>query len=185
VKPSKKSNAGFAAPWSINKARPTTAESLPEDGHKGPSPSRLSFRRLSGSKHSASPVGSVVITSPLDSAPSPSPSISYFSRKPQRRSSSPVPVLRTSPYEAPYFAATPIPFEGSYPAYLRGLPQFGDDMSLKTTRKQLPESDHNRGREPRQSNSGAQAALGLGRPRSIPKRRSASEGWGTARRQQL
>ncbi|KAF9469776.1 hypothetical protein BDZ94DRAFT_1243233 [Collybia nuda] len=176
----KKSNVGFSAPRSIDRNHSTTIEAPPENSQtKSSSPSRLSFRRLSGSRHPASVVEFVLPLPSSDGTPvtSPSPLTSYFSRKPQRRSSTPVPVRRTSPYEAPYFATPPIPFDTSYSTYLKGLPQFGDDMTPKIARAQTSESEPSRGRGPRPTNNEAQAALGLGRPRLLPKRRSASEGW--------
>ncbi|KAJ7897124.1 hypothetical protein B0H14DRAFT_2676980 [Mycena olivaceomarginata] len=131
-----------------------------------------SFRRISGSKSTASPSTAVSSTAaPATSLGGCTPAVpSYFSRK--------------TPYAYPYYAQPPTEDEG-YAAYLRNLPQFSAELvphspvpsdseeKEKEKEKEAPLSDQ-RGRN-RQANVMAQAALGLGR--RLPPQRSASESW--------
>jgi len=112
-----------------------------------------------------------------------SPSTSCFSRRKSRRhSSTAVPIPRTLPYEAPYFATPPIPFNASYSPNPKRLPS-GNDTSLGSSLRSGSKGGQENNYSPRrQSNDAAQAALGLRRPESTAKRRSASDNLAHSRR---
>lgn len=121
------------------------------------SPCRPFGRR--NSKHLA------VVSSTLGSSSDSIRSPSCFSRKTDRRSSAPVPIPRTSPYEAPYFATPPIPFDASYTPQPRRL-SAGIGMSLRSGPIHGSDGQEHRYPSPRKPND-ATPALG-------DERRSAS-----------
>ncbi|KAF7303225.1 hypothetical protein MKEN_01286300 [Mycena kentingensis (nom. inval.)] len=139
----------------------------------------FSFRRTStkGPASVDSPVSASSTVAPL--APS------YFSRKATRRTSTPVP--RTQPYAYPYFAQPP---DGSVDdSYLQARSPTPDlPASFKRSATVSDSESAVNGvkvaaatRSRKSINDKAQAALGLGRrpstPRRSPQQRSVSEGW--------
>ncbi|KAF8899106.1 hypothetical protein BD779DRAFT_60578 [Infundibulicybe gibba] len=135
AKPSRR----YSTPWSL--ARPRTAPEMKSKTNT----TRLSFRRRFSNE---------TPSSSLNSTPSPPRSntpASYFSRNNQRRASMPVP--RTSPYEAPYFATPPSPL-GSISQ------QLPPETDADATNQKLEASEPILLRESRHVNTEAQASLG-------------------------
>lgn len=134
---------GIQKHWALPRTRTTVSELEISDKPASSSP-RMPFRFP----------GSRVVSTPVCT---PFTNNSSLPPRNQRRpsSSSKVPVPRTQPYAAPYFAAFP---------------------TAKSPEGQEPTSEFEaRGRDRRQINAQAQASLGIGRP--LHKRRSASESW--------
>ncbi|KAG9222410.1 hypothetical protein CCMSSC00406_0002745 [Pleurotus cornucopiae] len=187
VKPARKRPAsGFVPPWILSRSSITsdiTSETLP----KTASPARSFFsRRPSSARQPTSPQStrSSIEQPPRPSTPTPvSATTAGFCRsKVDRRRSAPVP--RTQPYEYPYFAAMPTPYDDvnvvEEPVVKR---EPVDEVGRLTTRNSASpepiviESDGRIGRpNSRQVNAIEQAQLGLGR-RPSSKRRSTSESW--------
>ncbi|KAJ3514025.1 hypothetical protein NLJ89_g2609 [Agrocybe chaxingu] len=161
-KSARRASAGFIAPWTLTRNR--TASDVTAEAATA-SPSRLSFRRrASPSRPGSSPArcpasAAADILSPV-----------FASRKAQKRISAPIP--RTSPYGAPYFAAPPIASDTNYPAYLKTLPQFEDEIKGAPTRTASDGEDV----EPVRGRSSIRR-VSLNPPQVLPKRRSASEDW--------
>ncbi|CAA7264807.1 unnamed protein product [Cyclocybe aegerita] len=161
-KSARRASAGFVAPWTLTRNR--TASDVTAEAAT-PSPSRLSFRRrASPSRPGSSPArcpasAAADILSPV-----------FASRKAQKRVSAPIP--RTSPYGAPYFAAPPIASDTNYPAYLKTLPQFEDEIKGAPSRTASDGEDV----EPVRGRSSIRR-VSLNPPQVLPKRRSASEDW--------
>ncbi|KAG6845372.1 hypothetical protein H0H87_010481 [Tephrocybe sp. NHM501043] len=141
--------SGFIPPWS-SRRKSVDADNNALPSHPQPTPLK------SASFDSPS----------TDSFQSPTPTSSFFSFKPNRRVSSPVPRPRTQPYEAPYFALPPT--SANTPTFdLRKSPPMLQEALINSARQNAPEDD--RGRAAKNG-------------RTIPKRRSASEGWNMERR---
>lgn len=169
--PVRRSSIGFAPPWS-HRNRSNQIDGL---GQKSPSP----FRRPSTPKAAASPTPTCTDSSQSSSA-------SYFSLKPHRRTSAPVPRPRTQPYEAPYFATPPISSDPAASDFRRS-PQILHETIINSSRKQaaarqaIETKEGDRGRPSRTS---AQTAQRNARP-SLHRRRSASESWITDAKHQV
>lgn len=186
VKPARKRPAsGFVPPWILPRSSitsDTTSETLP----KTASPARSFFsRRPSSARQPTSPQStrSSIEQPPRPSTPTPvSATTAGFCRsKVDRRRSAPVP--RTQPYEYPYFAAMPTPYDVNVVEEPVVKREPVDEMGRLTTRNSASpepiviESDGRIGRpNSRQVNAIEQAQLGLGR-RPSSKRRSTSESW--------
>ncbi|KAF8167399.1 hypothetical protein B0H34DRAFT_669859 [Crassisporium funariophilum] len=166
-KSAKRASGGFAAVWSSS--RPRTPPDVESDSAV-PSPSAFSFaRRMSPSRPATSPAPTTPTFASSVAAEILSPT--FLSRKAQRRTSTPIP--RTSPYGAPYFASPPVLLDKSYPTYLKGLPQFEDEMLQSSRASDGEDGERSRGREP----TIRRIALNPTRRSGVPKRRSASEDW--------
>ncbi|KAF8910086.1 hypothetical protein CPB84DRAFT_1842742 [Gymnopilus junonius] len=158
-KSTRRASGSFVTPWAISRNR-TTPDVAVEATL--PPPSRLSFtRRRAPSRPATSPA----TTSAAHDLLSPT----FLSRKAHKRMSAPIP--RTSPYGAPYFATPPllISHNDNYPAYLRGLPQFEDEVQFGRSRNS-ESSERSRGR----NTSLRRVSLN---PEATVHKRSASEDW--------
>ncbi|KAF9486475.1 hypothetical protein BDN70DRAFT_870029 [Pholiota conissans] len=159
-KSARRASGGFVASWTLSRTR-TAPDATSNESHT-PSPSRLSFaRRLSPARPPASPA-SVTPTTPHACSPT------FLTRKRQNRVSAPIP--RTSPYGAPYFAAPPLLLDSNYPAYLKTLPQFEDEVQASISHVSDSDEPHlGRGR----TTSIRRVNLNDSRA-PVPKQRSAS-----------
>ncbi|KDR85681.1 hypothetical protein GALMADRAFT_132345 [Galerina marginata CBS 339.88] len=165
-KSARRASGSFVASFTLSRNR--TAPDVTTES-ASPSPSRLSFaRRMSPSRPATSPASAVPMSADVISP-------SFLSRKAQKRTSAPIP--RTSPYGAPYFASPPLLLNtknnNNYPAYLKGLPQFEDEV--RSGSSQALDGDD---AEPTRGRTSTIRRVNLNpAPRNIPKRRSASEDW--------
>jgi len=153
------SGSGFVASWTLTRNR--TAPDVTAEAAL-PSPSRLSFTRRRASSRPASSPATATFTAPDLLSPT------FLSRKSEKRTSAPIP--RTSPYGAPYFATPPLLISNNndYPAYLKGLPQFEDEVQFGHSQTS-DSSERSRGRNPiRRINLN---------PAATVHKRSASEDW--------
>ncbi|KAF5380481.1 hypothetical protein D9615_004769 [Tricholomella constricta] len=163
----RRSSAGFTAPWSSRNRKTDPADTTVIK-------SVLPFRCPSSHKAVTS------LKSPSSNSVQ-SPVTSYFSLKPHRRTSAPVPRTRTQPYDAPYFATPPIATDVTASSDIRKSSPTVHEASINSSRKQasarpLGSNAEYRGR---QMNDQTQAAAGNGRTRIL---RSASESWINGRR---
>ncbi|PPQ99948.1 hypothetical protein CVT26_009303 [Gymnopilus dilepis] len=155
------SGGSFVPPWTLTRNR--TAPDVTAEGAL-PSSSRLSFtRRKASPRPATSPATSTFPTSDVQSPTS-------LTRKSQKRKSAPIP--RTSPYGAPYFATPPLLLSNTpnYPAYLKGLPQFEDEVQHESRTSEDSERSRGRNTSIRRVNLNPEAA-------PMSKKRSASEDW--------
>ncbi|KAF5385345.1 hypothetical protein D9615_001207 [Tricholomella constricta] len=166
----RRSSAGFTAPWSSRNRKTDPADTMVIK-------SVLPFRRPSSHKAVTS------LKSPTSDSVQ-SPVMSYFSLKPHRRTSAPVPRTRTQPYDAPYFATPPIATDVTASPDIRKSPPMFHEASINSSRKQASAKRPGSNGEARgrQMNDQTEAAAGNGRTRTLPRRRSASESWINGRR---
>lgn len=162
--PGKRASGGIVAAWTLSRNK--TASDVTAVESASPSPSRLSFaRRMSPSRPATSPA------TPNSGRCNDCLSPTFLSRRAQKRVSAPIP--RTSPYGAPYFATLPTGVNTDYPAYLKGLPQFEDEIHPAPTHPSDSEdAECHRGR----TSSIRRVKLNAA-PRIPTKRRSASVDW--------
>ncbi|PPQ77019.1 hypothetical protein CVT25_014836 [Psilocybe cyanescens] len=162
--PGKRASGGIVAGWTLSRNK--TAPDVTAIESASPSPSRLSFaRRMSPSRPATSPA------TPNSGRCNDCLSPTFISRKAQKRVSAPIP--RTSPYGAPYFATPPLLVNNDYPAYLKGLPQFEDEIhSVPSHASDGEDMERHRGR----TSSIRRVKLNAA-PRVPTNRRSASVDW--------
>jgi len=127
--------------------------------HHSPQPV---LRRMSPVRRSSSPAPGVPGSPGSEMSPT---FLCRKSSKREKRVSAPIP--RTSPYGAPYFATPPVIPDSSYPAYLKNLPQFEDEIQVAPSQVVDSDSEVVRGRGIKRID------LKLP-PRPIAKRRSMS-----------
>lgn len=157
-KPVRRYSVGLTPAWTLRNRR------NPESQQEGTTTtSRLLFHRPS-----TSPGFKSMPSDPVQSSLN-----GYFSLKPQRRTSTPVPRTRTQPYDAPYFATPPLTDDI---ADIRRSPRILQEALLNSSRKaqakQMNGKDEGRGRQ-----LNLQPKVGLCKGRTLPRRRSASESW--------